>query len=268
MQMVRPETTSIILGKRGSGKSGLAYYLMEECASHHGLHMGVCNFPEDRLSLLPPSVRILSLDELGEFSDAVIVIDEGTTQIPAGQRQLEEFVKGAQALCRQRNQALVIIFHASNDVGTRILRGMDTLIFKYPSARQIQWGSKDAQTKAMLEEARALIGMRPNVGQEMREFSLVDCEDPEYHGLMRNGLPSFWSDELSRAWAGSRPKLCPSCGKPMKLEVGGVCAKCYKGTLEAKELRKVERKTYERALQRGDITITQARDGILSEEEK
>ena len=100
------------------------------------------NYPEEKKSLLPPHYNIISLDNLGDASDSIILIDEGTTLIPAGRAQLEEIIKGCQALCRQRNQIILLIFHAGVDVGSRILRGMDVLMIKRPSRRQIQWGEQ------------------------------------------------------------------------------------------------------------------------------
>lgn len=254
--IVRPETANIILGKRGSGKSGLAYWLQEECASHYGLRKAVCNFPSEKAGrLLPHDVSVIDLSQIGDVDDSVVIIDEGTTQIPAGQRALEEFIKGCQALCRQRNQILIIIFHASNDVGTRILRGMDTLIFKYPSLRQIQWGAKDQSTRWMLEEARSKIHAKRMAGLEWRRFSLVDSEEPEFHGLLQNGLPSYWTDELSKAWASAK-LVCPKCGKPMSNPVSGVCQQCYASKLTTAELEKAERKAAKSLLRKGEAPIS------------
>jgi len=49
------------------------------------------------------------------YGDGVILIDEGTTTIPAGAK-LEKMVKGYVALSQQRNQIILFIFHASSDV--------------------------------------------------------------------------------------------------------------------------------------------------------
>jgi hypothetical protein len=195
-KLIHPESANVILGKRRAGKSGLAYYLMEELGAAYSLQPCVVNFPRSKLHLLPSNFAAQNLDDGIQMNDAIVLVDEGTTQLPAGQRKLEELVKGAQALCGQRNQVIIFVFHASSDVGSRILRGLDAIIAKEPSTRQIQWGSKDDYFRDFLEQAKSVLSTRG------KQFSYVDCEDREVRAIVRNPLPSFWSEELSRVWAG------------------------------------------------------------------
>lgn len=260
-QLVRPETANIIIGKRGAGKSGIAYYLQEECSREFGLIPAVCNFPPGKEHLLPKECRVIDFNDLDTADNSVIIIDEGTTQIPAGQRKLEEFVKGCQALCRQRNQIILLIFHASSDVGSRILRGIDTIIVKYPSHRQVQWGSKDPYSKGLLEEARSRIPRvrgKNGLVEPDRHYALVDCESPEYRGMMVNGLPSYWSDALSRAWSGARMgvAICPRCGKSVDSLVSGVCQNCYVNGLSQEEVNKTERRIAKRMMRQGKAPLS------------
>ena len=182
--------------------------------------------------------------------NAVILVDEGTTKLPAGDT-LEEFVKACSSLSRQRNQLVIFIFHTSRDVGSKALRGMDAMICKEPTQRQIRYGSKDPWFKSLLEQALAAFRAIPM--SERPKHAFVDSEKPDYRGMLENSLPSFWSDELSTVWANadsdSDSKLTPElidllegksevvygesleCGicheKSTKL-ISGVCDKCFR----------------------------------------
>ena len=201
-EVVKPETVSIILGRKGFGKSALAYWLCDDNAKRHNLLPVVINLPKERQHLLPQSFVIGGLDDVPRLSDAVIIIDEGTTMLPAGQKKLEEMVKGYVALSRQRNQLILFIFHASSDVGSRILRGVDVILNKEPSQRQIQHGAKDSWWYELLTEGKERFEALADMGLNPKEFTYVDAEEPEFRGMLKNPLPDFWCDDLSKAWAG------------------------------------------------------------------
>jgi len=219
-EIIKPESVSVILGRKGFGKSALAYWLCDDNAKRHNLLPVVINLPRERQHLLPQSFAIRGLDAVPRLSDAVIIIDEGTTMLPAGQKKLEEMVKGYVALSRQRNQIILFIFHASSDVGSRILRGVDVILIKEPSQRQIQHGSKDSWWFILLSEAKERFEALADMGQNPKEFTFVDAEEPEFRGMLRNPLPGFWCEELSKAWAGVNnlePDLFSLGAEPLRI---------------------------------------------------
>lgn len=201
--LIKPTTVNIILGRKGTGKSALGYYLLETVGREHSLLPIVVNLPKAKQELLPNSFRIKSLEEVKRAPNSIVLIDEGTTTLPAGQAKLEEMIKGFQALSRQRNQIIIFIFHASSDVGSRILRGVDTILLKEPSKRQIQHGSKDNWWHDLLLEAKGKFKTVADMGEDKRKYTYVDCEEPELRILLVNPLCSFWTEELSCAWAGT-----------------------------------------------------------------
>ena len=201
LDLIRPTTVSLILGSKGSGKSALAYHLLEKSASAFGLLPIVVNLPREKQALLPDDFIIRTLDELKHTQDAVALVDEGTTMIPAGAQKLEEMVKSFVALSRQRNQIIIFIFHSSSDVGSRILRGVDAILVKEPSLRQIQFGAKDAFCRSLLTEAKDKFKALQDMGEDTRKYTYVDCEKPAFRGMLKNDLPGFWTDDLSKAWA-------------------------------------------------------------------
>lgn len=201
-QIIQPTTVNIVLGKKGTGKSALAYWLTEELSKEHRLTPIVINLPSERRSLLPDHYRVHELDDMPGLSDAIILIDEGTTMLPAGRAKIEEMVKGYVALSRQRNQTILFVFHSSADVGSRILRGVDAILLKEPSWRQIRYGAKDKHLQELLTEAKGEFKKLADNCRNTKAFTFVECEEPEFQGMLENPLPSFWSDELSKAWAG------------------------------------------------------------------
>ncbi|MFA5186445.1 MAG: hypothetical protein WC551_08220 [Patescibacteria group bacterium] len=200
-KIITPESVAIILGRKGKGKSALAYWVSEYMAKTHSLLPVVINLPRERQHLLPPSYVIRELPDIPRISDAVVIIDEGTTMLPAGSK-LEDMIKGFVSLSRQRNQIILFIFHSSSDVGSRILRGVDAILIKEPSQRQIQHGSKDAWFRTLLSEAKDRFEALEDLKADPREYTFVDSEEPEFRGMLQNPLPSFWTDGLSKAWAG------------------------------------------------------------------
>lgn len=208
-ELIRPTTVNLILGHKGKGKSALGYFLQETVGAHYNLRPYVVNLPQDVRHILPETYGFCTLDDAGDYPDAIILIDEGSTALPAGAK-LEELVKGYQALSRQRNQIFIWAFHASSDVGTRILRGVDAILLKEPSLRQIQHGSKDTWWHDLLLEAKGKFKTVADMGQDKRAFTYVDCEEPEFRGLVPNGIPSFWSDKLSCAWGRGDTKSKPA----------------------------------------------------------
>lgn len=196
--IVRPGTVNLIVGHKGKGKSGLGYYLLQEITPVYKLSPVVVNFPKEKQYLLPENYVVADLAAALAKENAIILIDEGTTQLPAGGK-LEEFIKACSSLTRQKDQVIIFIFHASRDIGSRILRGIDALMIKEPSRRQIEQGSKDKYFRDLLVRAKQEIRAQPG---ERRSITYIDSEEPEYTGLISNSLPEFWSEDLSKAWRG------------------------------------------------------------------
>lgn len=200
-QILSPSKVAVILGNKGSGKSALAYFLLQYLSRTYTLLPIVVNLPHEKRSLIPENWVIKSLKEIQHTENACVLIDEATTRIPAGS-VLENMIKGFSSLARQRSQIIIFIFHASSDVGSRILRGIDVVLLKEPSKRQIEFGSKDNWMRALLEEAKGEFRAIKDASGDPREFTYIDCDDPEFAGIMRNPLCSFWTEDLSKAWSG------------------------------------------------------------------
>jgi hypothetical protein len=199
LELIRPTTVDLILGHKGRGKSGLGYFLLDMCEKHYNLTPHVVNLPDDKHHLLPCNYTFGNLEDVKKFRNSAVLIDEGTCELPTGSK-LEVLLKGYQSLSRQRNQIIIIIFHASSDVGSRILRGVDTVMIKEPSKRQIQHGSKDKWWHDILMEAKSKFKTIADMGDDVRKYTFIDSDEPEFQGMLSNSVPSYWNEELSCAF--------------------------------------------------------------------
>jgi hypothetical protein len=196
-------STNIILGNVGTGKSGLAYYLLDTLSKEYDLLPVVVNFPESKKNLLPENYAIRDSESLKKTGDCIALIDEGTTTAPAGNKELEERLKSYNSLSRQRHMIILYIYHSSSDVGSRILRGIyGAILLKEPSQRQILYGSKDRWMRDLLTTAKQKFKALQEIGEDTRAWTFIDTEKPEFQGMVKNELVQFWTQELSEAWAG------------------------------------------------------------------
>jgi hypothetical protein len=200
--LIKPTSVNLILGRKGMGTSALGYFLLENIGRHYDLLPIVVNFPREKQNLLPDNFVISSFDHAIGVENSIMLIDEGTTMIPAGQTKLENTVKAFQALSWQHNQIIIFVCHTSVDVGSRTLRGIHTTLLKEPSSRQIQHGSNGSWWYELLLEAKGKFKTIGDMGEDKRKYTYIDCDDPEFHALLSNPVCSFWTGELSHAWAG------------------------------------------------------------------
>ncbi|MFQ6025902.1 MAG: ATP-binding protein [Dehalococcoidia bacterium] len=124
-----PPAVVLILGKRGSGKSALAYRLLE--LFRHRLTPLVVSPPQWAKNLLPDWIGIApSLEDLPQ--NCIALIDEAYLAFQARQSHSE----GSQAmvqllnLSRQRNQTLLFVTQEARQVDRNIASAASMLVFK------------------------------------------------------------------------------------------------------------------------------------------
>ena len=217
-------SVSLITGRRGSGKSTLAYHLLEEFSRQRDLVACVMGLPSEKQHLLPKGYVLAQ--EPSEFPErACILVDEGSLSFHARRSHspLNVLMDNMVSLSRQREQTLIVISHFMRKLDINIVTELDALLMKEPSLLHNRM--ERAEVKDMTREAftafRRLSGDR-------RSFSYVISEG--FQGMMQNPPPSFWSEDLSKAWRGvvvgarsveedQRPAVfevftCTKCGRP------------------------------------------------------
>ncbi|MFH1107131.1 MAG: hypothetical protein V1787_04515 [Candidatus Micrarchaeota archaeon] len=183
-------TVGIILGSRGSGKSGLGMRMLENWAAG-GRKACAMGFDQ---SALPSYIRVVESAEQAP-NGSVLLVDEGG--ILFGSR---DSMSGANKLLSKllfvaRHKDLAIVFVSQNSANLEInsIRQADYLLLKRPSLLQ-----KDFERGKIQEIYSA-------VSKDFKELSgdkgLVYIYGDAFRGFASNGLPSFWSERTGKAFS-------------------------------------------------------------------
>lgn len=129
---------------------------------------------------------------------AIVLLDEAALRFSARRSQSDGNVlmAGLVALSGQRDQIIIFIAHTARLLDVEQIFDSDLIIYKLPSAAHVSFERKE--TAQYTRDARqALLKQR-----DPRKWAyLIDFHN-ERQALLKNGLPSFWSNELSNAWSG------------------------------------------------------------------
>lgn len=196
----------LILGKRGSGKSALAYRLLE--LFRFGPKPYVVGVPASKRHLLPEWVGIASsLEEVP--TGAITLVDEAYILYHARGSSAEESRNMSKLinLSRQRDQTIIFVSQESRQIDKNIASSANVIIFKDLGILQMQFERPEFnQLSAKAKEAFAPIN------GDKRRWSYLYSPDTDFSGLIENELPSFWKPSLSRIFAGdvattSKPRV-------------------------------------------------------------
>jgi hypothetical protein len=156
----------------------------------------VLGLPIDKQHLLPDGYEILmGINEASEH--VVLVIDEVALQFHARRSLAAENLAMDQLLTisRQRDQSIIFATHNFRKMDVALISDLDALAFKKPSLLHSRFERSEIRTFTK---------------KAMGEFE--DLEDDQFkshtyvvssffEGMLENGPPSFWTDELSRGFA-------------------------------------------------------------------
>jgi len=189
----------LILGRRRSGKSCLAYALLEELKSKKQTY--VLKFP--RKELLPE--WIVNLDTLDFPENSIILVDEAykifSARTPMSERN--RFISDLNGLAGQKNLLIIYITQESTKVDINILRGIDIMLIKALSINQIRFERRELRN--YLGPIKEKIDNLKDVDL-IKRSTYVSCDlmEKKFEGLIVNSNtpPSFWNEELSKSWAG------------------------------------------------------------------
>jgi hypothetical protein len=196
----------LILGKRGSGKSALAYYLIE--IHRYGLKPYVVGIPQSKQHLLPEWVCVASSLEEVPFG-AIVIVDEAYLLYHARGSTTQESKEMAKIinLSRQKGQTIIFVTQESRSIDKNIASSANVIIFKEPGILQSEFERPELNHLAK----KAVEAFAPINGNK-QQWSYLYAPDTNYSGLIKNELPSFWKPELGRMFAGdistiSKPRI-------------------------------------------------------------
>jgi hypothetical protein len=97
-------------------------------------------------------------------------------------------------LFRQRRQTLIFVVQEGRLVDRNIISSSDIMIFKNPGTMQLEF--ERPELKKILNRVKEAFD---KVKGNKKSYAYVYC--PWYEGMVECNLPSYWSEELSRAYA-------------------------------------------------------------------
>lgn len=216
----------LILGKRGSGKSALAYRIME--LFRFGPKPYVVGVPASKRHLLPEWIGIATCLEVVPMG-AIIIIDEAYLLFHARGSTAQESKEMSKLvnLSRQKEQTIIFVSQEARQIDKNIASSANVIIFKDLGILQLQFERPEFNNLATkAKEAFA------SINGEKRRWSYLYAPDTDFSGLIENELPSFWKPSLSRMFAGEVSEVSKT-SKPRGTKKLSPAEKAQK----AKELR-------------------------------
>ena len=195
----------LLMGKRGSGKTAMAFWMMEEIYNLTNGAMGgaVLKAPAGVKKLLPGWIATPNRIR-GIPTDSVVIIDEAQQMANSRRSASNENLDMATlvALSRQRNQLIILISHHSRKLDMNEVMDCSRVIWKKPSAGQVMFERKEMKPFA----ERAVAKFAERKGNLQKVAYVMDFESLTF-GFVNAKMPSFWSDGRSTGMAGLGQQL-------------------------------------------------------------
>lgn len=187
----------VIFGQRGEGKSVLAWKLAED-AHMKGYETIAYLAPKKSRQLLPQWVKhVDELKSLAKCTKTYVIVDEAALKAAARKHQSPENRLWGMlvAISRQNDHVLIFIAQHTRQVDINIVGDADIIIFKRPSLLHVRF-SRPELRQDVLEARKAIL----TKGKHSQKWSVVMDLNEGRQGVLSNGLPSFWSDALSKSF--------------------------------------------------------------------
>lgn len=180
----------IILGARGKGKTALGMRLLENFKTKSEKEIYAFGFRREDLPLWIKVTR--NLEEIK--NNSVVLIDEGGLEFSSrrAMSSANKLLSDLLLISRHKDLSILFIAQSSANLEINVLRQADFLILKPSSLLQLDFERKKIQeiykeTKKYFEKFK-------------KEKGLSYLYSEEYCGFVCSDLPSFWGEEISKAY--------------------------------------------------------------------
>ena len=256
LRLIPPMGIALILGSEGSGKSNLGYGILESLKDS-GRELVVYGLPLEKSVYLPDWIKVCTTLDFPEGS--IVLADEAyiSWHSRGSMSAANKFMDLFSSLVRQKDILAIYISQFSRKLDIGLVSAPRVLLIKQPSLLQTRLDRSelrpiltDAATAFKNLEIASSVKRPPRqvieIKKRMSELGADTAVNPRclvatyvisdrFEGLIdiSNTSPSFWSEELSKAWKGvslieeqqlpsfgHSVDLCCLCDKP----IIGVCA--------------------------------------------
>lgn len=191
----------VITGEVGEGKSGTAWWLAEKLHKS-GRRIACYAFTRQAKRALPKWVKkdIQTVRDVVRLKPSVVIVDETAINANARRSMSEGNVDWTKlaAIVRHKGHLLIYIAQHARQVDAAIITGANLVVMKRPSQLHIRFSRPELRPE--LERAyEAFNKIRGDTARKKKAY-VVDYRWA-FEGMLATGLPSFWSDKLSRAFA-------------------------------------------------------------------
>lgn len=179
----------IILGARGSGKSALGIRILENINSI-GKKVYALGFRKDRLPKW-----IVSVEDIKEIpNNSFLLADEAGIEFSSrsSMSSLNKLLSDLLLISRHKNISIIFITQNSSNIEINTLRQADYLLLKPSSLLQL-----DFERKKIRDIYKEVEGKFKKYHDKGTTYIYSDL----YRGFVKNSLPSFWTEDLSKSFA-------------------------------------------------------------------
>jgi hypothetical protein len=205
-RLIKPTGVALIMGDRRSGKSVLAFFIMEYFHDKKGIKGAVC-YPQMNRKLrrlLPRWIKVVTrIKDLP--AGCVCIIDEASQVAHARRTSSTAAVDmdALVALSEQKGQLIIFISHHSRKFDINDVHGSNLIIWKQPTLADTMWERDELQTYVLRawEFFQKLYPKNWNPTKPIPRKVLQACFVMNLRRMefftFRNTLPQFWSNDLS-----------------------------------------------------------------------
>jgi len=183
-------TIGIILGARGSGKSALALRFFENIYSKKKSKLYAMGFKKEEI---PSWIEVIESVEHIK-NNSYVLIDEGGILFSSRKSMSKpnKLLSDLILIARHKNLSILFISQNSSNLEVNILRQADYLFLKPSSLLQ-----KNFERKIIKE---IYIETKKDFEKYKKDKGLFYVHSDKFRGFVSNTLPSFWNQEISKAW--------------------------------------------------------------------